>query len=208
MSERVELKQGSDLYVTIGDFDAEDMWIFRVLSAEPDLSLRWRLLEEGADEAELDWSEEFDPYARMTVGAAALEAGEGVLSASQGSMETSMIAVEGASRRYEHVPDGRTERDVPPFLLSRKDYQTLKSAGRVKLQPLWDATDLDEFELKEERTYQLEGADGELRSVTALHLVGSESEAEISVLDDPQWPLVLERSEAGGDNILRITALR
>jgi hypothetical protein len=199
MTERDWIVAGTQLRIEIGDFDAADAWVFSVQQAKPDLELTWTLEGEESGDGP-------SPYARIVVTSDALEAGVGVFSASQGSMETSIVTPPGEQRKYESVSDQRTERDVPPFLLSRKDFATAAAEGRVSLQPLWDSPDRDDFVVEGRESFDLPRTGGTSTAVSVLRLVGQESGATL-VLDDAVWPLVLLREECGGDNVMQIVAI-
>ncbi len=183
------IKTGQQFLLHGADFDAADLYEFTVEAVEPDLVLRYKMVGDVDNGV-------------VTVPSAALQNAAGVLKLSQGSFTSLRWDDEKKSRDYG-TPKERDESMVPSFMLTRAQHREA-SNGAVALQPLWDFPDMDSFTLAERQTLSVD-VHGQPTDVNVLVLQGTESTARLTVLDDPNWPLILSREECDGDNVERLS---
>ena len=167
------------LHIELGDNDALDTYTFRVDSITDGLQVHWQM--GSADDGDLHFTE------------AALTDARGFSGLSQGNVDFA----------DDDDETGKVQRSTPPFLLSREVFAALW-AGPVMifLPSMGEAL---EFTPGNSGTREIEVL-GETRSVPVLE-VGSER-VEMTILDDPGFPLVLQRCEWGEDTVrfIAITA--
>lgn len=100
------------------------------------------------------------------------------------------------------LPDGETSAAirtaVPPFLVSRSVFLALRMGGAT-VHSEWGAGELEVQAVPAKRTIRV-GA----RSVDVPILHATGDDITIDILDDETWPLVIEHSEAGGDNFWKL----
>lgn len=167
------------LHVELGDHDALDTYTFRIDSVTDGLRVHWQMGR--ADDGDLHYTAE------------ALTSARGFSGISQGNVD---FADDGDK-------PSKVKGSTPPFLLSREVFAALHVGPTMIFLP--SMGEALEFTLgaagKREITVL-----GETRNVAVLAL-GSER-VDMTVLDDPDCPLVLERSEWGEDTVhlLEITA--
>ncbi len=173
------LQPGRVLHVELGDHDALDPYTFRVDGVTDGLLVHWQMDE--ADDGDLHFTE------------AALGDARGFSCLSQGNVDFAVDSDDPA----------RVQRSTPPFLLSREVFAALKVAPvMIYLPSMGEAV---EFTLGASGTREITVL-GETRSVP---VIGAANErADMLVLDDPGFPLVLERSEWGEETVrfIEITA--
>ena len=183
------IRTGQQFLLHGADFDAADHYAFTVEAVEPDLVLRFKMV--GCEDD-----------AVVSVPSEALQNAPGVIKLSQGSF-TSLLWNEAAKSRDYGTPAERDPNTVPSFMLTREQYRAA-SKGAVTLQPLWDFPDMDTFSVSERQTLSVD-VHGQPTEVNVLVLQGTESTARLTVLDDPQWPLILSREECDGGNVEKIS---
>lgn len=100
------------------------------------------------------------------------------------------------------LPDGEQataiRTAVPPFLVSRAVFLALRSGGAT-IHSEWGAGELELQAVPAKRTIKL-GA----RTVEVPILRATGDDITLDILDDETWPLVIEHTEAGGDNFWKL----
>jgi hypothetical protein len=160
------------VHVELGDHDALDTYTFRIDSVTDGLRVHWQMGR--SDNGDLQFT------------AAALAGAHGFSGLSQGNVDFA----------DDHDKPGKVQRSTPPFLLSREVFAALQSGPvAIHLPSMGEAV---EFTLGAPGTRELTVL-GETRSVAVLAL--DSERVEMIVLDDPDCPLVLQRSEWGEDTL-------
>lgn len=100
------------------------------------------------------------------------------------------------------LPDGEKETAirtaVPPFLVSRAVLLALRSGGAT-VHSEWGSGELEVQAVPGKRTIRVGARSVE---VPILHATGDD--ITLDIVDDDTWPLVIEHSEAGGDNFWKL----
>ena len=100
------------------------------------------------------------------------------------------------------LPDGESPAAIrsglPPFLVSRDVLAGLRS-GDASVYSEWGGGDVDLEAKPAKRRVSINGTVVEL---SVLHATGDD--IDFWVVDDDRWPVVLEHTEAGGDNFWKI----
>lgn len=174
------LTPGAALRYEMADFDASDVYRFKLHDAEDGLAL----------------SSAFDgdePVGAVTFSPDALDRGRTIAVLSQGSWQGDV----------DDDDITRFEAELPPFLVSRAALQELR-AGQTRLRPEWapPGAEPTTLTLRERLTLTID-AEGEPLEVPVL--VAHGDGVELRVIDDERWPLVVERLE--GDNYWRLLSL-
>ena len=183
---------GVELRYEMADFDASDIYAFRVLDTEDALVVSSAFADEDLD------APAGDPEGVVAVSPEALAEGRTIAVLSQGGwMSAGLAAPERGEDEVMHLSD------LPPFLLSRASLCELRE-GETRLRPEWGPSEGEAVRLAlRERTTVEIVHDGERRDVEVLVAAGEG--VELTVVDDDEWPLVVERVE--GDNFWRLLAV-
>jgi hypothetical protein len=100
------------------------------------------------------------------------------------------------------LPDGENASAIrsalPPFLVSRDVLVGLRQ-GDASVFSEWGGGEIDLHAKPEKRRVSIGGTSVEL---SVLHAMGDD--IDFWVVDDDRWPVVLEHTEAGGDNFWKI----
>ncbi len=189
------LAPGVTLIYEMADPDVSDTYRFVICDADAGLTFTSALHnqdfeDEGFAEDDLVSDE------AVQVAPAALAEGRHIAALSQGSW---LAADLGSPPR--DADDVIELTDLPPFLLSRAVLRELRF-GATRLRPEWSRAGLVELTLRERATAEIE-RDGETLEVEVL--VARGDGIELTVLDDDEHPLVLERVE--GDKFWRLQAI-
>lgn len=167
------------IHVELGDNDALDPYTFRVDSVTDGLLVHWQMGR--SDRGDLHFTEQSLTDAR------------GFSGLSQGNVDFAA----------DDDKPSKVQRSTPPFLLSREVFAALKVGPTMIFLPSQGAA--VEFTLGQAGTREITVL-GETRSVPVVAL--DSERVEMTVLDDPGFPLVLQRSEWGEDTVhfVEITA--
>lgn len=179
------LSLGAVLRYETADDDATDTYCFQLLDTEGQLVISSAF-------------EDDDPEAVVGFSAAALAGARTIAVLSQGSWLSSDLEQPTHDDESE-----RLDADLPPFLISREMLRELRG-GATELRPEWapPGSRPQAVKLTGRTTAEIE-LDGETVEVPVLAARGDD--IELRVVDDDEWPLVLERIE--GDNFWRLLAV-
>lgn len=179
------LTPGAVLRYEMADDDAADTYCFQLLDTDDGLVLTSAF-------------EDDDPEAIVRFTGEALEQARTIAVLSQGSWLGSDLDAPQRDQDGDLL-DG----DLPPFLLARAALRELRT-GATRLRPEWAPADSEPVAVTLSRRVVAEiEVDGETREVEVLMATGDG--VELRVVDDDEWPLVIERVE--GDNFWRLVAL-
>ncbi len=161
------------------DFDASDAYVFTLsLDGKGRLSVRY---------------ESTGGAGGFEVSKAALERGKRWIQIAQG----------GASDDDEGLSPGDVaDKAVPPFLLPRAIFASLKSGKTVSWPSAWGED--DDLELAGRAKMSVTHGKS-THTFDVCKIAGSE--VSLWVVDDANWPLVLVHDECGGDNYWRAVAM-
>lgn len=175
-----DVKTGMRFGCEMADFDACDEYGFVVDAVGDEFTVTWTL--EGCPDT-----------GTMSVPAAALENGRGLIFISQGGPRIGVNALEGS----------RSDTHLPAFLMPRAIVRRAKAGESVP----FDADGEEcEITLTGKTAGEIE-VDGQPVTVDVLTLGDADGKVVLQVADHPTWPLVIRMETFGGDNhvaLLRI----
>lgn len=160
------------VHVELGDHDALDTYTFRIDSVADGLRVHWQMGR--SDDGDLNFT------------AGALAGARGFSGLSQGNVDFA----------DDDDKPGKVQGSTPPFLLSRELFAALQAGPTMIFLP--SMGEALEFTVGAPGMREITVL-GATRSVAVLAL-GSER-VDMIVLDDPECPLVLNRSEWGEDTL-------
>jgi hypothetical protein len=169
-------KKGTVLRYEIADFDAQDQYSFEVIEADDD-TLALRIV--------MDDDEEVASALRMT--AEALAKATKVIGIAQGGAD---------------VDVNKPQKDaLPPIIVSRGVHAKLASGKKASLKSAWGGESLGLTASPGQATVRVGDKEQPVKILSA-----SADEGAMNVLDDPTWPLVIERTE--GECFVRLTEIK
>lgn len=166
---------GDRLIVELGDNDAVDRYTFTITRFDDDgLAVAWQM-EGVGDHGDIVFTRRaLDEATRLTF-------------MSQGG---TMYADASDS-------DERVDGSMPPFLVSRAFLRGLQAGAATCTFPAINQDHTFTVSGRDTRTITFDGAE-----ITVPVLIANAEDAEIEVVDDPSFPLVLRRAEWDDDNVL------